>query len=207
MDGSAAWLQKLPVDEPYVLVAAAMIVVISLLRVGFESRASGRRALRIMHALEAAFLALLLAAMLLLSFLQIVLRNLANAGFVWIDPLLRHLVLWIGFLGAMVATRVGRHINIDALSRFLAPLPLRGVRIATNLLAALVCLLLSNACLKMVREEAVFGQPGFLGVPTWILQVVMPVAMLVMSYRFLGHALAALRGRGLDAARVPEARS
>ncbi|UCE03119.1 MAG: TRAP transporter small permease [Candidatus Latescibacterota bacterium] len=199
MDGSPTWLQNLPVDRGYVLWAFAFIAVWSLLRLLLDSHRAGKRLIDTSHLLEGALLALLLGAMIGLSFLQIVLRNLANSGLIWIDPLLRHLVLWIGFLGAMLSTRVGRHINVDALSRFMPRSLLRVVRVTTNLLAAFVCLLLSNASLKLVRDEAAFGSTGFLGIPVWVLQIVMPIATLVMSSRFVGHALAAARGRNLEA--------
>ncbi|MCK5358284.1 MAG: hypothetical protein KAJ48_07800, partial [Elusimicrobiales bacterium] len=35
--------------------------------------------------------------MVTLSFLQVVLRLFFNYGIVWLDPVLRHMVLWSGF--------------------------------------------------------------------------------------------------------------
>jgi TRAP-type C4-dicarboxylate transport system permease small subunit len=194
LEGAPEWLRGIPTDRLYVLFAAAFAVSIAVARLLLDSRAAGRRLRQMAHALEGGVLALLLAAMIVFSFLQIILRNLADTGIIWIDPLLRHLVLWVGFLGATLATRKAHHINVDAVSRFL-PLPaLRFVRAFTNLLAAFVCLLLSNAGVKLVRDEAGFGSSGFLDIPTWMLQVVMPLSLLLMSSRFLGHAIAAARG-------------
>ena len=59
----------------------------------------------------------LLSAMIILAALQIVLRNFFEAGIVWIDPLLRVGVLWLGLVGATVATRHNKHIRIDLLSK------------------------------------------------------------------------------------------
>jgi TRAP-type C4-dicarboxylate transport system permease small subunit len=194
LEGAPEWLRGIPTDRLYVLFAAAFAVSIAVARLLLDSRAAGRRLRQMAHALEGGVLALLLAAMIVFSFLQIILRNLADTGIIWIDPLLRHLVLWVGFLGATLATRKAHHINVDAVSRFF-PLPaLRFVRAFTNLLAAFVCLLLSNAGVKLVRDEAGFGSSGFLDIPTWMLQVVMPLSLLLMSSRFLGHAIAAARG-------------
>jgi TRAP-type C4-dicarboxylate transport system permease small subunit len=197
VDASSSWLQHFATGRVYFLAAAALVVFWVLARMSLAARPGGRRLLDAVHALEGAFLALLLAAMISLSFLQILLRNLAETSFVWIDPLLRHMLLWVGFLGAMLASRIGRHINVDALSRFLSRRVLRGTRTLTHLLAACVCLLLSDACMHLVAQEAEFGRPGFLGVPLWIVQLVMPFATLGMSARFLGHALGTLRGREL----------
>ena len=54
-----------------------------------------------------------------LAALQIVLRYGFDSGIAWADPLLRVLVLWLGLLGALAATRDRRHITIDVLSRML----------------------------------------------------------------------------------------
>jgi len=194
VEGSPAWLAEIPTDRTYVLAAAGLVVVTAVVRVFLETRFWGRGLRRAAHAFEGGFLALLLAAMILFSFLQIVLRNAANSSLIWVDPFLRHLVLWVGFLGATLATRVGRHINVDALSRFLPPKILRIARTSAHVLATFVCLLLSNACIKLVRDEAEFGSSGFLDIPVWVLQAIMPLALLVMSSRFLGHAIASARG-------------
>ncbi len=63
--------------------------------------------------LEDALLVALLGVLLLLASTQILLRNLFDAGLTWADPLLRVLVLWLGLLGAMIASRSGKHITLD----------------------------------------------------------------------------------------------
>jgi len=189
-----ALLEHLPADAPFVWGAGVLAVLLWALATALAQHAPGRRVLRVVTLLENSFLALLLLSMILLSFLQVVLRNLADAGYVWIDPLLRHLVLWVGFLGALLATRTGRHINIDALTRVLSPRAVRVAGILTNTLAFVVCLLVSNACMKLVREEWLAGTHGFLHVPVWILQLVMPLALFGMAVRFLGRATHAARG-------------
>jgi len=194
----ASWLQELPTGHAFLAVASGVVLASVFLRLLLESLSAGRRLHHWLHALEAGFLAALLAGMIVFSFLQVVLRNLADTSFLWIDPLLRHLVLWVGLLGAMLASRIGRHINVDALGRLLHGPVLRLAQIATNLLAAVVCLFLAYACFKLVRDELEFPREAFLSISTWQLQLVMPLATLVMSSRFLGHMVDALRGRGQE---------
>jgi len=55
----------------------------------------------------------LLGAMILVAFLQIVLRNVFTTGFSWGDPFIRYLVVWVGFIGAALATKEGKHITIE----------------------------------------------------------------------------------------------
>ena len=54
-----------------------------------------------------------------LSFLQVILRNFFGSGFIWGDVFLRQMVLWIGLIGASIATKENRHINIDIVSRII----------------------------------------------------------------------------------------
>ena len=57
------------------------------------------------HRVEDFVLALLLSAMILLASAQIFLRNLFDSSLSWGDPMLRILVLWVGLLGALAASR------------------------------------------------------------------------------------------------------
>jgi TRAP-type C4-dicarboxylate transport system permease small subunit len=62
---------------------------------------------------ETALIVFIVIFMVFLAFLQVVLRNVFSQGLLWGDILLRQLVLWIGFIGASLATREEKHINID----------------------------------------------------------------------------------------------
>ena len=59
--------------------------------------------------IEKFFVAGMLGVMILLAFLQIVLRNVFSSGISWGDPLVRYLVLWVGFIGASLATKESKH--------------------------------------------------------------------------------------------------
>jgi len=68
---------------------------------------------------ETGLIILILGSMVLLSFLQVLMRNFFDTGILWGDIFLRHLVLWVGFIGASLATREEKHINIDLLTRLI----------------------------------------------------------------------------------------
>ena len=80
------------------------------------------RVLWCIHRIEDLLLVGLLLSMISIAFTQIVLRNGFDGGIAWADSLLRIMVLWIALIGALVASRDQRHINIDLISRFLPPL-------------------------------------------------------------------------------------
>ncbi|HIA08341.1 MAG TPA: TRAP transporter small permease subunit, partial [Chromatiaceae bacterium] len=82
---------------------------------------SSRRLIQRLHRVEDGMLATLLFLMVTLAFSQIVLRNLFDSGFIWGEPVLRVLVMWLGLGGALVATRENNHISVDAVLRLLGP--------------------------------------------------------------------------------------
>lgn len=77
------------------------------------------RWLRLVARSENGLLVLLLAATIVLAAVQIVRRNVFEAGLVWGEPLVRLIVLWVGLTGAVVASRIDRHIHVNVLARLL----------------------------------------------------------------------------------------
>lgn len=149
---------------------------------------------------ESAIVVLFLAVMVLMAFLQVLLRNFFNTGILWADPFLRNLVLWVGFLGAMLATRQDRHIRIDVLTRFLPPSFKRLSNILTHLFSAVVCFFLVLASVSFVIDEKQFGEKisFFTDLPIWYVQLIIPVGFVVMMFRFairgLGEILGVVQG-------------
>ncbi len=139
--------------------------------------------------LEEILLVSLVILMLSLGFLQILFRNLISIGIVWIDPLVRHLVLWVALLGASLATRENRHIAIDLLSGRLSPARYSRIQGAVQLFSALVCLLLVHPAIRFVQNDYVAGTTLAFGIPLWFSQMIMPAMMLVMGVRFLHQGL------------------
>lgn len=133
---------------------------------------------------EQALIVIVLTAMLLLAFLQVLLRNIWDSGLPWVDILLRHLVLWLGIMGASLATRMNRHIRIEALPRFLPARHQRLVERGVLLFAAAVSTLLGVAAVDLVRQEQATGSMAFGPVPTWMLQLVLPVGFAIVAFRF-----------------------
>lgn len=139
--------------------------------------------------LEEVLLVSLVILMVSLGFLQILFRNLISVGIVWIDSLVRHLVLWIALLGASVATRENRHISIDIISGRISPGHYSKVQGAVQLFSALVCFLLVHPAVRFVQNDYVAGKTLAFGIPLWFSQAIMPAMMLAMGARFLLQGL------------------
>ena len=137
-----------------------------------------------LHRLEDALLVLLLTAMILLASTQIVLRNLFDSGFVWIDPLLRVLVLWLGLVGATVATRHNKHIRIDLLSDLFEPNTHRLIQSIVGQVSAWTCLVVAWYGFGWIRLDYADGVTGVGCIPSWMLEVIIPLSFALIGLRY-----------------------
>jgi len=146
------------------------------------------RALAWLHRAEDGLLALLLGTLVVLAPLQIVLRNFFNAGWIWADPFLRVLVLWIALLGALAASRQDRQISVDVVSKFLSDRAKAIVGATVGLFTALVCSVVAYHSWLFVAGEREFGSTAFGDVPAWICQIVIPFCFTMIALRHLLRA-------------------
>ena len=151
-----------------------------------------------------------LTLMVVLTFLQVILRTLYTHAHIqwantllghadWTDQFVRLLVLWVTFLGASLLTGDGRHIKIDIVGSLISSrwLSLREIVLSTCCL--LICGLMFKASFDYISIEINFGSDLFLGIPSWMCQIILPLGFLVMSFRFLISVLeqiASLARRG-----------
>lgn len=130
-------------------------------------------------------LCILLVAMTLLACLQIGLRTFFSGGLFWADPLLRHLVLWCGMFGAVVATREKKHISIDVLGYLAAERPKLWIGLLIDLFSSLVAAALTWASILFVRNEFSFGGLPLLTIPSWIWYLIFPLGFALITLHFL----------------------
>jgi len=160
-----------------------------------------KRIERFFFAAEDAILIGLLSAMILIGASQIFMRNVLGEGLGWADESQRLLVLWIGLLGAMAASRDGRQLRIDLVSRYLDGYLRRGIEAFADLLTASASGLIAWYALEFVRESRAFGDELVGGIPAWLVQGILPLAFAVIALRHLASGVAAVLGR--RPARVP----
>ena len=159
------------------------------------------RLLSLIHRIEDGLLALVLTGMIILASGQIILRNLLDFGFPWADPATRVLVLWVGLLGALAASREDKHIAIDVFSRLLGRRALAGVKSLTALFTATVSGLIAYHAARFVAMEQEAGVIGIAGLPAWMLELILPAGFGLIALRYL--VLAGLRIEALFGGRSP----
>ena len=161
---------------------------------------------------------ILSVALLLIALIPVVElagRALFGIGIPGATEYLQHLTLWIGFLGAMLATRESKHLKIVAATNWLPPGVSRVVDCLAAFISAAVCAGLFGASLQLVVAEApglpswtaqiipdfverwlepfgLFDDVGFMTVggwiPIWVAEVIMPLGFAVMAIRFILQA-------------------
>jgi TRAP-type C4-dicarboxylate transport system permease small subunit len=140
--------------------------------------------------LEQVLLAGSLSLMVIVAFLQIVLRNFFDTGLSWGDELVRYCVIWVGFIGAALATREGKQIRMDVVSRWLPTRHQGTLQAFIHLVSSLISATLTFAAIKFVRVEAQMGAETFFGPATWIIQLVIPVTFGTMTIRYAFFSIA-----------------
>ncbi len=134
----------------------------------------------------------LMLSLILLSFLQVILRNFFSMAFSTVETLIRHEVLWIAFIGAALTTLRGRHISIDILPRYLKGKVKLILQWIISLSATVICLVLCWYSILFIQMEIEFGTKIGDLIPAWIVQIILPLGFLLLALSF---PLRTLEGR------------
>ncbi len=146
-----------------------------------------RRIVRLINAVnrvEDWLLISMLAVMVVLAVTQIVYRNVFGGGVVWIDPLLRMLVLWVALSGAVIASRTDNHIRIDFFAKYITGRYYFYIKRIVHAYCVVICALISWYSINFVRMDYEFGTEAFAGMPTWVTQLIIPIAFGLMAFRY-----------------------
>ncbi|NOX32584.1 MAG: TRAP transporter small permease [Deltaproteobacteria bacterium] len=144
-----------------------------------------RQIIAVLHKIEDGILISLLLLMIFMAVLQIFLRNLFDSGILWGDPLIRILVLWIGLIGALVASRNNHHISIDVISRYLPARIKELTSLLTAIFTSVVCGLMAYFSFGFVIMEKNDGILAFASMPAWVCESIIPVSFAIICLRYI----------------------
>ena len=130
------------------------------------------------------FVVVLFLTLLIIAFLQVVLRLFFRGGIESADSIIHYLVLWVGFLGASLATYKNRHINIDVASQFFKKLNKKLVSLIVNIVSLSISILFLIAAINFIVNE--FNNDAKITfIPVWVLELVLPLSFLFIVLSFL----------------------
>lgn len=146
--------------------------------------------------LEEGLIALLLGAMTVITFVQVVARYVFNYSFVWALELVTFLFAWLIFLGISYGVKVGAHIGVEALPQALPPKARRVVGAIAALLCMAYCVILFWGSWQYVEKMYVIGiLAQDLPIPVWVPRVVLPLGFGLTFVRFAEVLYRILIGR------------
>lgn len=131
----------------------------------------------------------LLGIMIVMAFGQVILRNFFDSSIEGGDIFLRHLVLWVGYFGAVIATGEGRHLRIEFVSKLVPEKPRKIFFIISSIFAGFICYFLMQAAVLFVQLEMESDSVLILDLPTWYFIIIIPVGYAMVSFRFFVRAL------------------
>lgn len=140
----------------------------------------------LINRLEEVLLAVLLAFMTVLTFVQVVLRYAFNSGIAWSLEATTYSFAALVFIGMSYGVRTHTHIAVDLFTR---KLPKRVER-AVNVVAIVACLvyavlMLYGATVFVERLFVLGNYARDVPAPKWLLTVTMPLGFALLAFRFL----------------------
>jgi TRAP-type C4-dicarboxylate transport system permease small subunit len=142
---------------------------------------------------ETALMSVILLGIVALESLQILLRNFFSYAIFWADDLIRLGVLWLAVIGALAASREGRHLAIGIVPRYCPPSWHKPAACLASVFAALVTALLAWHSFRFVFDSYRYGDTVLGDLPAWAFQLVMPIGFSLISYRFFNSVVQILR--------------
>lgn len=148
-----------------------------------------------LNRIEEGLVALLLAAMTLLSFGQVVARYVFNYSVGWAFELNAFIFGALIFFGLSWGVRVHAHIGVDVLIKKLS----EGTARAVGIVACLLCLFYTSLVfygawgyVSRIYEVGIYAQD--VPIPMWIPIVVLPLGYALLFIRFTQVLIGLLRG-------------
>jgi len=152
--------------------------------------------MKILDHLEEWIIALMLAAMTALTFLQVVMRYVFNSGFSWALELTTVFFAFMIFVGISYGVRVGSHIGVDALVKLMGHNARRNVSILAVLLSLLyVGFVLTGATTYVLKMKDVGIEFEDMPIERWQVLIIMPIGFLLTGWRFLQILMGLVSGK------------
>jgi tripartite ATP-independent transporter DctM subunit len=150
---------------------------------------------RLATRIEDAVAASALVVMTVIPLLEIVLRRAFGVGIPGAGPIVQHLVLWVGFLGAAIAAREGRLLSLATGSLVPEGWPRRTAALIAAIVGSAVSIVLAIAAVEFVQSERGVGSSFGAGIPTWVAELVLPVGFVLIGVRLAWRASDRWQGR------------
>lgn len=155
------------------------------------------RGISIINLLLASLAAVILVLATLMVFAEIISRLLFDHSLIWTVEISGYSLLYMTFLGAPYLLEKNRHVTIDLIANAITGLPGRILGTVVNLFGALICIYFAWYALQVTLDQYQFNirVTSVLRPSRYLLTMIVPLSMLLLSIQFLLIATRCIRGQ------------
>lgn len=150
---------------------------------------------KIFNHIEEKFLTIGLAFLVLITFLQVIMRITGNANS-WSEETARYLYIWLCWVGLSYCQREHEHIRITFLRDRLGPLGKKIIELIVIVSSGVFSIILAYLGLELVTNLIEQNtQSPYLNIPMWIIYAAVPVGCIFYVCRLVADAIAIIKGK------------
>ncbi len=148
---------------------------------------------------------LVLLFMMIILFVQVILRYVFNTPITQIEDLARYSMVWITFLGASYCAK--KHIHVEV-SYFFNLIPSafikKVIQAIVNLLVSVTFLLLMQEAIKFMILQMSIKAPSMSALPLGIVSAAFPIGILLMCFWYIYDTIQMIRGTAPEEQSISE---
>jgi len=152
---------------------------------GQESEPSSKP--RVPLVIEDALTALVMGALALITFINVLVRYFTDQSFAWTEEISVFLMIVLALVGASVAFARNRHIRIEFFANRSSPKTQRFLAELAAWFGALMFFALAILSARMVWDQYIYEETSpAIGVPQWWYSIWLPLLSITIACRLLG---------------------
>ncbi len=133
---------------------------------------------------------------IIISF-DVVMRKITGISIVWVTEISEYSLLWITFLGSAWLLSEGGHVNVDIIVTRLNKTARKTVDFIMSIIGAAINLIITIYGIQLCISFCSRGVPSveMLGIPRWIVLLVIPLGCALLTIQFVIQAINVLNER------------
>src|SRR5262245_17552480 len=165
-------------------------------------RLAPSRLVAMLHRVEGAVLVLAFLVSMILPLIDAIARPPRGLSVPGAASYRAQLTLWLAFIGGLLATREGRHLTLSTAEAIGHARVRDAARLFSSAVAAAVCAVLAFSAYGVVMADRQQGDRLTIGLPLWISECVMPLALALIALRLAWGASSRWAGRAVAFAAI-----
>jgi len=161
---------------------------------------------RFINKAEESFLSLLLIAMTLLVFSEVILRFGFNTGINWSQEVTLYIMAWFVLFGASYGVKVGAHIGVDSFVKLFPPKIRRIMGMISVTICIAYCIIfMIGAWNYLAKLKLISLEMEDLEIQRWLSESIIFIGFLLLIFRFIQLLINIIKGKAEGFSHINEA--